>query len=228
MKFTYEYRTSDNVRHSGTICAASREAVFTKLKSNGIRPSSVTEAPGVFNIVFGRGKRWLAIGALSVVTTSLLLALTRHPPTKIDNSVTPAPRHFVELADDFSLEAAFSSSGERYLATFARPGIVVETTTISESELEECLKNPILIDNSDSEEVRELKSIVVGMKEDLRSYLESGFGNVASYIIRLEERQSMEADYRDRVLRRLKAGLVAKDEANAILSAMGLAPVDKP
>lgn len=228
MKFTYEYRTSDNVRHSGTVCAANREAAFAKLKSSGIRPSSMAEAPGFFNIVFGKGKRWLAIGVLSGITASLLLALFHRPSARIENSVVPAPRHFVKLSDGFSIEATFKSQGERYLAAFALPGIVVKTPAVTPSELEECLKDPILIDQRDSDEVHELKSIVAGMKDDLRSYLDSGFGTVASYIIRLEERQSMEADYRDRILRRQKAGLVTDDEANAILSAMGLAPVGKP
>jgi hypothetical protein len=228
VKFTYEYRTSDNVRHSGTICAADRESAFAELKSHGIRPSSVAEAPGFFNIVFGKGKRWLAIGVLSVVSASLLLSLSRRPPAKLDNSAPPVPRHFVNLPDGLALESVFKSPGECYLATFALHGVVSKTAAITPADLEGCLKSPILIYNDDSEEIQELKGIVSGMKEDLRTYLESGFGTVASYIIRLEERQSMEADYRDRILRRQKAGLVAADEANAILSAMGLAPVDKP
>ena len=216
------------MRHSGTICAADRESAFAELKSHGIRPSSVVEVPGFFNIVFGKGKRWLAIGVLSVVSASLLLLLSRRPPAKPDNSVIPVPRHFVNLPDGLTLESVFKSPGECYLATFALPGVVSKTAAINPADLEECLKSPILIYSGDSEEVQELKGIVSGMKEDLRTYLESGFGTVASYIIRLEERQSMEADYRARILRRQKAGLVAADEANAILSAMGLAPVDKP
>ena len=227
MKFVYEYRTRDNVRHSGVICAADRESVFSELKSRGIRPSSVREAPGFFNIVLGKGKRWLAICILSIVSVVLLMTLSRRPPAKLENSATASPRHFVELPEGFSPEMAFTSPGERYLAMFALPGVIGGMREVNPADLEECLKTPVLIDSGDAEEIRELKSIVAGMKEDLRSYLDSGFGNVSSYIIRLEERQSMEADYRDRVLRRLKAGLVSKEEANAILSAMGLAPADK-
>ncbi len=215
------------MRHSGIICAANRETVFSELKARGIRPSSVRDAPGLLNIVLGKGKRWLAICILSVVSAALLLSLSRRPPARLENSAVASPRHFVELPKEFSFDLAFANPGERYLATFALPGVKRTAHAVNLDDLEECLKTPLLINPEDTEEVRELKCIVTGMKEDLRLYLDSGFGNVSSYIIRLEERQAMEADYRDRVLLRLKAGLIAMDEANAILSAMGLAPADK-
>ena len=78
MKFNYEYRTSDNVRHTGVIAASDREAAFAALKAQGIRPGCLAEAPGFFNKLFGKGKRWLAIGVLgaalvgSIVYTSIV------------------------------------------------------------------------------------------------------------------------------------------------------------
>ena len=66
MKFVYEYRTSDNALHSGRIAALDRDAAFAALKARGIRPARLVEAPGLVNKVFGKGKRWIAIVALSV------------------------------------------------------------------------------------------------------------------------------------------------------------------
>ena len=44
MKFLYEYRTSDNVHHDGTINAPDREAAYAALKAQGIRPRCVAVA----------------------------------------------------------------------------------------------------------------------------------------------------------------------------------------
>ena len=77
MKFLYEYRTSDNIKHSASICASSQEAAYAALKKQGIKPCRFAEAPGIFNKVFGKGKRWIAIIILSIVCiveTILLVA----------------------------------------------------------------------------------------------------------------------------------------------------------
>ena len=36
MKFTYQYKTSDGVRHTGTYAAASKSAVYDELRAKGI------------------------------------------------------------------------------------------------------------------------------------------------------------------------------------------------
>ncbi len=227
MIFVYEYRTSDNIRHEGTIKAPTREAAYAALKARGIRPGSVTEAPGFFNALFGKGKRWLAIGVLAAIATGLMVARVRNPPPPRPDprAATPAPRHFVAIDGGFDFGAVFSDLGERFLAYYALPGVCFEVPMAPEG-LEDCFKHTILIEPEDSEEIVDLKRIVAGMKDDMRSYLASDFGNVAAYVLRLEERQTMEANYRDGVIRRLRAGLVSRDEANAILSAMGLEPAE--
>lgn len=75
MRFLYTYRTSDNVEHEGAISASSRDAAYAALRERGIRAGRVTEAPGFFNKLFGKGKRWLAIGALAVVIGVLAVLL---------------------------------------------------------------------------------------------------------------------------------------------------------
>ena len=57
MKFIYQYRTSDNEVKRGEIVAPDREAAFQLLRAQGIKPARLEEAPGVFNKLFGKGKR---------------------------------------------------------------------------------------------------------------------------------------------------------------------------
>ena len=71
MKFLYEYRTSDNAKHGGVIKAADSSAAYALLKSRGIKPSRFVEAPGFFNKLFGKGKRWIAIAVLGVLCLAL-------------------------------------------------------------------------------------------------------------------------------------------------------------
>lgn len=100
MKFLYEYRTSDNAKHSGTISAASRDAAYAAIKVLGVRPSRVVEAPGFFNKLFGKGKRWLAIAALGVLVIIAIFVIHAENRTirtiKEAQSFVPSPA-FVEL-----------------------------------------------------------------------------------------------------------------------------------
>ena len=70
MKFVYEYRTSDNALHHGSVAAADRDAAFAALKARGVRPARLVEAPGFLNKLFGKGKRWIAIAVLSVAAAA--------------------------------------------------------------------------------------------------------------------------------------------------------------
>ena len=88
MKFLYEYRTSDNAKHSGTICAASRDAAYAAIKELGVRPSRVVEAPGFFNKLFGKGKRWLAIAALGVLVIVAIFVI--HAENRTIRTITEA------------------------------------------------------------------------------------------------------------------------------------------
>ena len=44
MRFTYYYKTSDNVRHEAEISAPSRDEAFAALRDRGIRPIKVVAA----------------------------------------------------------------------------------------------------------------------------------------------------------------------------------------
>ena len=111
MKFLYEYRTSDNAKHSGTICAASRDAAYAAIKELGVRPSRVVEAPGFFNKLFGKGKRWLAIGVLGASCLVLgAFALyeaqsTKHQAQSTEHIPSPAFLELQSKTDELLLAA---------------------------------------------------------------------------------------------------------------------------
>ena len=101
MKFLFEYQDKANKRHKGALNAATRADAYAALKAQGIKPIRCDEAPGFFNLVFGKGKRWLAIAILGAVCLTLALALGRagsmtppHPPQS-----TPGTRGKARTAD---------------------------------------------------------------------------------------------------------------------------------
>ena len=78
MKFTYQYKTSDGVRHSGVHAARSREAVYDELRAKGIKAFGVEPAPGFFNRLSGLlGWRLAAFVVLAVIAVVLLVAYLR-------------------------------------------------------------------------------------------------------------------------------------------------------
>ena len=93
MKFLYEYRTSDNAKHSGTICAGSRDAAYAAIKALGVRPSRVVEAPGFFNKLFGKGKRWIAISLLAAVAVVLVCQLHKAEVAVAENVFNPSEQY---------------------------------------------------------------------------------------------------------------------------------------
>ena len=73
-KFSYAYKTSDGVRHTGEMNAPSKDAVFETLRKQGIRPIKVT-AVSPFNTDSRKRLPGLVI-ALSVVLVVALVAST--------------------------------------------------------------------------------------------------------------------------------------------------------
>ena len=202
MKFLYEYRTSDNAKHSGVISAPDREAAFASLKGQGIRPASLIEAPGFFNRLFGKGKRWLVIAALVIICAALFCSL------KVEQEFSSAFESTTrrQLIGDSAIiekgiathwESVFPLEGERYLAAFAIPGVEVTPRNVSEAEIAKALKFTCAIKDSDSLEVRQIKSIVDGMKEELHRFLSKG-GTIPEYCQRLIARQKQELGYFNR------------------------------
>lgn len=204
MKFVYHYRTSDNTQHEGIVSAASRDAAYVVLKEKGIRPSRVDEAPGFFNKLFGKGKRWIAIVALLVLAViSLTYALNARREV-FGSLQSPVDRHqiygepaLMQELESENYASVFSDPGDRYLARFAQPGVQVKFKDRNwRSKMAEVLKDTlnveIVVFESDSREVRELKQIVLGMRNELSEYLANGVGTCETFVKRMEERQLRE------------------------------------
>lgn len=220
MKFIYEYRTSDNVRRSGVIDASDRESAFIALKNQGIRPASMKEAPGIFNKLFGKGKRWIAIVILSCLCFLLLVwmfrekgktkALQESQEAEVGVTLNVADEGgyarsierrqiwgdsaIIEDAARKNWKVIFSNPAERLLALFAQPGRSVQMPILPsslEQDMQLALKNRTKILADDLEEYKQMKCIVAGMKEEVSEYLSSG-GNLRGYIMRLVERQKDE------------------------------------
>lgn len=240
MKFTYQYRTGDNVLHSGSIKAADKDAAFAALRARGIKPSRLAEAPGFFNKLFGKGKRWLAIAVLCALVCALLLALrVKTRPIVVGGLGESSQRHQIYgdpaiidemTADGFS--RVFSNIGERYLAAYAIPGSSAAQMVrlVTPDDLLTCLTNRVAFDEDDSREVIELKAIVNGLKEELREYLSDGVGTAASFIRRLEERQEEERLIYRRVQNELEANPdpALWEERNRSLREMGIRTIPRP
>ena len=208
MKFTYEYRTKDNVHHEGTICAPNREAVYTQLKAQGIRPGRVDIAPGFFNRLFGTGKRWLAIGVLAVALVATLAAYLAKPKSELTIATLDSHDRRQIMGDSAVIEKGVKSAwsdvfpepGEQFLACYALPGQPPVKVSAKSADVLAALDRKIEAASGDGVETRQIKSIVEGLKEELRRYIENG-GTLEKYVRRLIRRQQVELGYYQRAKR---------------------------
>ena len=240
MKFIYEYRTSDNVRHAGEIAATDQRAAYVALKAKGIRPSRLTDAPGFFNALLGKGKRWLAIAALLVLVGVLVVAWSkkRREASRLvadeaysrlyeDRSQLYGDPVVIAEANQVGWANVFMNVGDRYLAYHAIPGRKCGCgKTIPAQVVEAIFKgmnNPVPVDDDDLAEIAQMKRMVNGMKLELQEYVKAG-GSVSSYLRRMEIRQRAEVGILERVhgeLQRSNDTSLWKKK-NAELRAMGL------
>lgn len=209
----------------------------------------VEDAPGLLNKLFGKGKRWLAIASLALAAIiSLCVALNAKREVKeVVESFSDAlnaaqDRHQIYgdpvLMDDLEksdFSTVFADAGDRYLARFAIPGTEVRFENanwrqLMASALENTLASDIVVCAEDPREIRELKQIVMGIRDEMRGYLSNGVGTYATFIKRLEERQLREIQ----IFNQAKADLDRlKDSAeyeriNASLRRMGLRTILEP
>jgi len=221
MRFNYCYRDKANARQSGVVDAKDRDAAFRLLHAKGIRPYSLEASPGVFNNLFGRGKRWLAIAVLGVACLALtaVALFFRDEARDIRLDAESSPRHQIygdpALMEDFErtdFAVVFAHPGERILARYAQPGCLIASgkacnllrgrsraqlpaaaTSEEGAALFACLTNRIVFSKDDPREVTELKQIVNWMKGELGRYLANGVGTPDRYLLRLGKRQEYEA-----------------------------------
>ena len=201
MKFLYEYRTSENVRHEGVISATDREAAFAALKAQGIRPGRVVEAPGFWNKLLGKGKRWIVIGILAIAVGILAVVPVQQGDDLLTASFDDTTRRqilgdaeFVAMGIANGWREVFPEEGEQFFASFAVPGVPAGRRNSTVERLEEAIRRKVEVTKSDRIEARQIKSIVEGMKEEARQFVAAG-GSLKQYANLLVQRQEQEISY---------------------------------
>ena len=239
MRFLYSYKTSSNECRNGEIVAANREAAYSALKAQGIRPYRVEEAPGLFNKLFGKGKRWMAIVVLSLLAAALAIALAlveNETPSDIeDRAQVYGDAGVIRAASANGWATVFKDPGDRFLAGHAIPGVPCACGSLTKenragivSALAAGRGRRIEMVPGELAEIAKMKRIVNGMRRELDEYLADG-GNVEGYMKRLDLRQTAEVGVYERAKRELQR---SEDEnlwrsRNASLRAMGLPMVSE-
>ena len=214
MKYTYAYKTSDGTRHEATMNAASRDEVFAALRKQGIKAIKVVAADGskANGEIHGVRKRVVAVLVAFValgVGIVAYLSGTRSGSdlggsvatvfaTGQDRRQVIGDAAIIEKGIRNGWSDIFQLEGERFLASFAIPGVKAGQRNTSEKEFTAALEHKCTIVDSDSLEARQIKAMVEGMKNEARRYLAAG-GSIVEYGKRLTERQDAEIAIYNRV-----------------------------
>ena len=230
MKYTYAYKTSDGVRHEDSMNAASREEVFESLRRQGIKAIKVVAADGskANGEVRGVRKRVVvALVALVAVGAGVVAYIggERTGAAALPAFQTSGTRRQV-IGDTAVIEKGirtgwadvFAREGDRFLASFAIPGVAAGQRSTSEEELRRALGVKAEPQPTDPIEVQQIKAMVEGMKREARRYIEAG-GTIVEYGKRLVERQEAEIAIYNRVkaeIEALRKGKNAEELENLI------------
>ena len=214
MKYTYAYKTSDGIRHEATMVAKSRDDVFAELRKQGIKAIKVVAADGskANGEIHGVRKRVVAalvafvalgVGVVAYFTGTrsggdLGDSATTAFATGQDRRQVIGDAAIIEKGIRNGWSDVFTLEGERFLASFAIPGVKAGQRNTSEKEFAAALENKCEIKPNDSIEVRQIKAMVEGMKEEARRYITAG-GSIVSYGKRLTERQDAEIAIYERI-----------------------------
>ena len=200
MKYAYAYRTPDGVRHEDAMSAASREEVFAALRARGIRAIKVVAADGskANGEVRGVRKRVVALAAVAAgvsVGAVAWLAGVRSGAGAFETATTRrqviGDLAVIEKGIRTGWSDVFAHEGERFLASFAVPGVKAGQRNTTVEEIIASLSRRVEADARDSIEARQIKAMVEGMKAEARRYIAAG-GTAVEYGRRLTERQEAE------------------------------------
>ena len=256
MKYTYAYKTSDGVRHEDSMNAASREEVFAELRKRGIKAIKVVAADGSKANGEVRGVRKRIVAALVAfvavgVGVVAYFGGSRTAVVQASNPAAMSPRHqiygdpaIVEPLERGDFKAALPREGDCLLAVFAQPGKLMcakgtnprllsrnaaeKFATYAKNEL--AADKDIAISVDDPREIRELKQIVNGMRDEMRAYLANGNGTPRSFWRRLNERTLSEMQIYERTRRELEKDQSPQiwEEKNEALRGLGLRTIPFP
>lgn len=252
MRFVYQYKTSDGERHEGEISVASREAVFTELKKQGVKPYGVQLAPGLGNWIASLGKRVYLIVVLSLLLIAAVGVLfilrkevkfQREKVKEVEASlvVRQQERRSQLYGDPLLLQQCeakgwsnvFSNALEQLLAKYAIPAKAVNASEVRKlipSVAKPLDLSEVAIAEDDCAEIAKMKRMVNWMKGELASYVQAG-GTFEGYCERLNQRQVEEMRVRARIATELSSvkhdsEFEAEWESkNEILRTMGILPI---
>ena len=204
MKYSYAYKTPDGKRHEASIEAASRDTAFAALREQGIRPIKVVAADGskANGAPVGVRRRVVVVSVLVAViaavgATATFLRIAR-PTPEVESFHADQTRRY-PIGDAAIIEKGiltgwsdvFEHEGDRFLASFAVPGVKAAQRNTTVDEIESALGRTIEPTPDDGLEAQQIKSMVEGMKHEARAYISAG-GSLVNYGRRLTERQDAE------------------------------------
>lgn len=260
MKYYYAYKESNGTRHEASMNAASRDEVFKELRKQGIKAIKVVAADGSKANGEIRGIRKRVLAA-SVIGAALLAgALVYFLQSKVPNPQSPT--EFLDsqtrrqiVGDVAVIEKGirtgwsdvFELEGERFLASFAIPGVPAGQRSTTEEEIlkalehdcRESLRTSHSAPRTDAEgiEARQIKAMVEGMKAEARRFVSKG-GKIAAYGRKLVRRQEEEIAYYNRAKAEIENAQKAKmpaaqlndlwEKRNESLRQMGVKLVPMP
>ena len=236
--------------------ASSREEVFAELRKRGIKAIKVVAADGSKANGEVRGVRKRAVAALvalAAISAGVVAFFsgTRTAAVVAANPAAVLPRHqiygdpaIVETFERGDFSNVLSREGDRLLAVFAQPGRLMcakgtnprklsanaaaQFADYAQNEL--AADKDILISTGETREIRELKQIVNGIRDEMRTYLANGNGTPRSFWRRLNERTLSEIQIYERTKRELEKeqSTQAWEEKNEALRRLGLRTIPFP
>ena len=249
MRYTYAYKTSDGTRHEEAIEAESREAAFAALRKQGIKAIKVVAADGskANGEIRGVRKRVLAASVIGAALLAgvLVYSLIPNPQSPSQSDFLTAQTRRQVVGDVAIIEkgikegwaSIFPEEGERFLASFAIPGVPAGQRNTTEAEISAALSRKVEAKPEDGIEARQMKAMVEGMKDELRRYLAKG-GKIAGYGRRIVRRQEEEIAYYNRAKAEIEAAQKSKmpaaqlndlwEKRNESLRQMGVKLVPMP
>ena len=253
MKYTFAYKTSDGVRHEDSLDAESRDEVFEVLRGRGIRPIKVVAADGSKANGEVRGIRKRAVAALVVLAAVVVgaVAYLQGSRTGAVRAANAVPRHqiygdpaIMEGLERGDFAAVLPRTGDQMLAVFAQPGklmcakganprlldAAMDAAFVAYAKDELAAEHDIAIDAGEERELRELKQIINGMREEMRYYLANGNGTPRSFWRRLNERTDEEMQIYERTRRELEKETSEEvwEQKNDALRRLGLRTIPNP
>ena len=190
--------------------AESREAVFAALRKQGIKAIKVVAADGskANGEIRGIRKRVLAvsvIGAALLAGVVVYLLQSQAPISQSPTDFLTAQTRRQVVGDVAVIEkgikegwaSIFPEEGERFLASFAIPGVPAGQRNTTEAEISAALSRKVEAKPEDGIEARQIKAMVEGMKEEARRFVSKG-GSIKRYGVLLVQRQEEEIAYYNR------------------------------